>query len=218
MKFLIRCFVLTVLTVSLLFGVTAGALSPIGDPGTPPPAATSPAASDQDLLGQFGPWGVIITTILTGTLMITRSINEGRKIDVTTYKERAADAESRSNEEIGKVHKKLEELENKLDDVIADRDEYRNTLEERKAQFTQQILDMEKRHQRELEDLHAALMIEIHVRHKLERLLVENGISIPDTPPPYTRSMKQEVTASDRRDAEANTDAMKTFREEGEKA
>lgn len=157
--------------------------------------------SNPGVLEQFGPPGVIITTVLTGVLMIVRSVNEGKKIDVVTYKERATDAETRANEEIGKVHKKLEEMNKKLDEVIADRDEYRNMLETRKAHFTQQVLDMEKRHQRELEDMHAALMIEVHCRHRLERTLAENGLPIPETPPPYTRKMRDEVTVADAEEA-----------------
>ena len=182
----------------------------------PYPQPTAPI-TDPGVLEQFGPPGIIITTVLTGILMIVKAVNEGKKIDVTTYKERAADAETRSNAEIGKVHKKLAELEKKLDEVIADRDEYRDTLEERKAHFTQQILDMETRHRRELEDMHAALMIEVHVRHRLERLLVTNGIQVPDTPPPYTRSMKEAVTPQDARDAEHSTTSMKIIREQNEK-
>lgn len=182
---------------------------------TPTPAAPTDA-SDPGVLEQFGPPGVIITTVLTGILMIVKAVNEGKKIDVTTYKERAADAESRSNEEIGKVHKKLQELEKKLDDVIADRDEYRDALEERKAHFTQQILDMERRHQRELEDMHAALMIEVHIRHRLERLLAQNGIQVPDTPPPYTKSMKDSVTEQDAKEANLNTASMRIIREQNE--
>lgn len=186
-------------------------------PAPVPVTAKDPSAeaksSSPGVLEQFGPPGVIITTILTGVLMIVKSINEGKKIDVTTYKERAAEAETRSNEEIGKVHKKLGELEKKLDDVIADRDEYRDTLEERKAHFTQQILDMERRHQRELEDMHSALMIEVHTRHKLERLLAENGIAVPSTPPPYTRAMKEAVTAQDHVEASVSTASMKVIRE-----
>lgn len=164
---------------------------------------------DPGLIEQFGPPSVIISTVLGGILLIFRSINEGKKIDVTTYKERAAEAEARSNAEIGKVHKKLGELEKKLDDVIKDRDEYRNTLEERKAHFTAQILDMEKRHQRELEDMHAALMIEVHTRHALERLLAENGIKVPGTPPPYTKEMKDAA----QRQVDTTTQALKTIRE-----
>lgn len=173
--------------------------------------------AEPGVIEQFGPPGVIITTVLTGILMIVKAVNEGKKIDVTTYKERAADAETRSNEEIGKVHRKLAELEKKLDDVISDRDEYRNTLESRKAHFTQQILELEKRHQRELEDMHAALLIEVHVRHRLERLLVQNGIQVPDTPPPYTRSQKAEVTQQDVRTAKISTDSMRIIREDNEK-
>lgn len=182
----------------------------------PDPTPTTSVVAEPGIIEQFGPPGVIITTVLTGILMIVKAVNEGKKIDVTTYKERAADAETRSNAEIGKVHKKLAELEKKLDDVIADRDEYRDALEERKAHFTQQILDMEKRHQRELEDMHAALMIEVHVRHRLERLLVQNGIQVPDTPPPYTKSMKESVTPQDARDAKLSTASMKIIREERE--
>lgn len=185
-------------------------IATVADPAIPTPAPVA----EPDVIAQFGPPGVIITTVLTGILMIVKAVNEGKKIDVTTYKERAADAETRSNEEIGKVHKKLAELELKLDEVIADRDEYRDTLEERKAHFTQQILDMEKRHQRELEDMHAALMIEVHTRHRLERLLVMNGIQVPDTPPPYTKSMKEATTPQDARDAEHSTASMKRIREQ----
>lgn len=181
------------------------------DPAKDPAGVTQ--SSPPGVLEQFGPPGVIITTILTGVLMIVKSINEGKKIDVTTYKERAADAETRSNEEIGKVHKKLGELEKKLDEVIADRDEYRETLEERKASFTQQVLEMERRHQKELEDMHSALMVEVHTRHRLERLLAENGIAVPQTPPPYTRSMKLDVTVQDRVDATASTASMRVLRE-----
>lgn len=226
MRKLLRYLALAVLTVAVVFAVinTASVAqatvsgSSIEAVVTPAPEAPAPGPTNQPpaspgVLEQFGPPGVIITTVLTGVLMIVRSINEGKKIDVTTYKERAADAETRSNEEIGKVHKKLAELEVKLDEVIADRDEYRNTLEERKAQFTQQVLDMEKRHQRELEDMHAALMIEVHTRHRLERLLAEHGISVPETPPPYTRSMKQAVTPQDRATADASTASMKAIRE-----
>lgn len=193
-----------------LVPTTTPAPNPAKDP------AAVPQSSSPGVLEQFGPPGVIITTVLTGILMIVKSINEGKKIDVTTYKERAADAEARSNEEIGKVHKKLGELEKKLDEVIADRDEYRDTLEERKAQFTQQVLEMERRHQRELEDMHSALMVEVHTRHKLERILAENGIRVPHTPPPYTRSMKEEVTVQDRVEASASTASMRIIRESEE--
>lgn len=145
-------------------------------------SGTETTVSNPGVLEQFGPPGVLITTVLTGILMIIKSINEGKKIDVTAYKERAADAENRSNEEIGKVHKKLEELERKMDEVIADRDSYRDLLEARKAYFTQQLLDMEKRHQKEIEEMHGSLVAEINTRHRLERLLAENGIPIPEAP------------------------------------
>lgn len=188
--------------------------APAPDPAKDPSKVAQ--SSSPGVLEQFGPPGVIITTVLTGVLMIIKSINEGKKIDVTTYKERAADAESRSNEEIGKVHKKLGELEKKLDEVIADRDEYRDTLEERKASFTKQVLEMERRHQRELEDMHAALMVEVHTRHRLERVLAENGIQVPHTPPPYTRSMKLDVTVQDHVEAVASTASMEALRESEE--
>jgi hypothetical protein len=183
-----------------------GAAATIPDPSKSNPSLqTTPqgsTVSNPGVLEEFGPPGVLITTILTGILMISRSINEGKKIDVTTYKERATDAETRANEEIGKVHKKLQELEAKLDEVIMDRDEYRNSLEERKAHWTDQFLSLEKRHQQELESVHAALMVEVHTRHKLERILAENGIQIPETPPPYTRAMKEEVTPQERAEAD----------------
>lgn len=228
MSRVIRFLVMGVLALSTLIalGTTLSitdALAESGTPlvvvseATPAPNAAVTNTSGPSIIEQFGPPGVIITTVLTGILMIVKAVNEGKNIDVTTYKERAADAETRSNEEIGKVHKKLDDLEKKLDEVIADRDEYRDALEERKAQFTQQILDMEKRHQRELEDMHAALMIEVHTRHRLERLLAQNGIQVPDTPPPYTKSMKESVTPQDEIDAKTSTASMRIIREQNEK-
>lgn len=224
MKLVLRYIALGLVAIATLVAITMTLSIPEATAFQPGMSVTSsvvtpqptPQVSQPGVLEQFGPPGVILTTVLTGILMIVRAVNDGKKIDVTTYKERAADAEARSNEEIGKVHKKLDELEKKLDEVIADRDEYRDALEERKAHFTQQILDMEKRHQRELEDMHAALMIEVHTRHRLERLLVQNGIQVPDTPPPYTKSMKEAVTPQDARDARASTNSMRIIREQGD--
>jgi hypothetical protein len=75
---------------------------------------------------------------------------------------------------------------------------------------------MERRHQRELEDMHSALMVEVHTRHRLERILAENGIAVPQTPPPYTQSMKAEVTVQDRVEATASTASMRVLRESEE--
>lgn len=219
MKKVYKYIILAAIAVGVMFALSSGVsndaayAAPTPDPSI---SDTTLLKEDPDILEQFGPPGVIISTVLTGALLIIRSLNEGRKIDVTTYKERATDAETRSNEEIGKVHTKLAQLEKKLDDVIKSRDEYRDTLEDRKAQFTQQILDMEQRHQRELEDLHTALMVEIHVRHQLERVLVQNGISVPDTPPPYTKGMKDAVTVEDRVQADTTTATMGIIREHQE--
>lgn len=157
--------------------------------------------ADPGLLEQLGPPGAIVSAVVGGALLIIRAINDGKKIDVTTYKERAADAESRSDAEIGKVHRKLEELEQKLDAVIADRDQYRNTLEDKKAEWTEQFLEQGRRHQIELESLHAALVSEIHIRHKLERILAENNIITPETPPPYTPAMRNDATAAEEQEA-----------------
>ena len=219
MNKILKYAAIAVIFVASLFGLSSAAHATTGDSSTGGAGTSNTkvveqpsgdaVVGDPGLIEQFGPPSVIISTVLGGILLIFRSINEGKKIDVTTYKERAAEAEARSNAEIGKVHKKLGELEKKLDDVIKDRDSYRNTLEERKAHFTAQILDMEKRHQRELEDMHAALMIEVHTRHALERLLAENGIKVPGTPPPYTKEMKEAA----QRQVETTTQAIKTIRE-----
>lgn len=225
MKFyrIVSLFFLGIIVIGTLLGsaTSSHALDPVSGVTVSATVTPAPQAGDKDpvdaaspgVLEQFGPPGVLITTTLTGILMIIKSVNEGKKIDVTTYKERAADAETRSNAEIGKVHKKLEEVEAKLDEVIADRDEYRETLEDKKAFFTQQVLEMERRHQRELEDMHSALMVEIHVRHRLERLLAENGIQVPDTPPPYTRSMQKDVTDDEKAEVAAATNSMRVIRE-----
>lgn len=206
---------LAVLLLTLTFGVSSSSASAQGIETVPPSPTVvkqddgNAVVGDPGIIEQFGPPGVLISSLVGGLLLVVRSINEGKKIDVTTYKERAAEAEARSNEEIGKVHVKLGQLEEKLDNVIQDRDEYRDTLEARKASFTAQILDMEKRHQRELEDMHSALMIEVHTRHALERLLAENGITIPGTPPPYTRAMKDAA----QKEVGETTEAMRIIRE-----
>lgn len=177
--------------------ISANVSSEAAPAPAPAPATTSTdsVVDDPGPLEQFGPQGMLISGALGGLLMVIRAFNEGKKIDVTTYKERAAEAESRSNSEIVKVQNKLAELETKLDVVIEDRDQYRTTLEERKAQYTAQVIELERRHQRELEDMHAALLIEIHVRHGLERLMAENGISIPKGSPRYTQQMDDDAQA-----------------------
>lgn len=208
-----------IVLLTVLFGCTTAAIAEtptamvsVSDTSTNPKVTESDGSNTVEnpgTLEQFGPPGVIVSGLLGGALLVVRAWRDGRKIDVTTYKERAAEAETRSNEEIGKVRKKLDELEAKLDTVIEDRDKQRDTLEERKAQFTAQILDLEKRHQRELEDMHAALLIEIHVRHSLERLLAENGISIPQGAPVYTTKMKADAQA----EMDVTTQALRVIRE-----
>lgn len=200
--------------VFLGLGSSAGnaASSPMTTGSSTSQVAEKPAdavVGDPGVLEQFGPPGVLVSTLLGGLLLVFRSINEGKKIDVTTYKERAAEAEARSNEEIGKVHKKLAELEKKLDNVIEDRDDYRDTLEERKAAYTSQVIELEQRHQRELEDMHNALMIEVRTRHALERLLAEKGIKVPTTQQPYTVAMQDAA----QKEVDSTEQALKVIRD-----
>ena len=212
MKKWVRYAIGIIILLVVLIGVTSGthnsaradtvAISDItasvsaeAAPAPAPAPAVDSVVEDPGPLEQFGPPGMLISGALGGLLMVIRAFNEGKKIDVTTYKERAAEAESRSNSEIVKVQNKLAELETKLDAVIEDRDQYRTTLEERKAQYTAQVIELERRHQRELEDMHAALLVEIHVRHGLERLMAENGISIPKGAPRYTQQMDDDAQA-----------------------
>lgn len=220
---LVKMMVLGCLAIVLLFGVTAAGtlestlgvttapqavafVSPSAVAPVPAPDALPDAVvTNPDIVTQYGPVGGLLTVGITGFLMVMRSINEGKKINVQAYKDRASEAESQAKEDIGKIHQKLIDMETKLDDVIKDRDEYRDTLEERKAHFTQQFIELENRHRRELEEMHAVLVIEIHTRHNLERIMAEKGIKVPDSPPPYTRAMKESVTAEDHREADRGT-------------
>lgn len=208
---------LLALLVGVFLGLSGSAANAVSIPtttgsGTSQVDQKQPVDSvvgDPGILEQFGPPGVLVSTVLGGLLLVFRSINEGKKIDVTTYKERAAEAEARSNEEIVKVHKKLAELEAKLDNVIEDRDDYRDTLEERKAAYTSQVIELEQRHQRELEDMHNALMIEVRTRHALERLLAEKGIKIPAIQQPYTVAMQ----AAAKKEVASTEQALKDIRD-----
>lgn len=148
--------------------------------------------TDPNPLLTYGPTGGIISIIIGGVLMISKSINEGRTIQVTHYKERAEQASTEAAGDMKKLRDQMNTMEAKLDEVLADRDELRETLENRKAQFSKDLLAMEKRHQAQLLDTHAVLLQQLNIRQRLERILTEHGIEIPlmseppSTEPPTT--------------------------------
>ncbi len=147
--------------------------------------------SNPDVLTQYGPIGTLIGIVGTGVVMIIRAINEGKKIDVETYKTRATEAENRADVEIGKVYKKLEEMETKLDSVIADREKERDAFEIQKLDFNTQVLAMETRHRTELENVHKALLVEVYARHNIEEILASRGIVVPSMVAPNEEDLKK---------------------------
>lgn len=181
-------------------------VTPVPNPITKNDVAVAPNGSasvvNPDPFATYGPIGTLITIAGSGTLLIVRAINEGKKLDVERYKQRAVDAETRADTEIGKVYKKLEDMEKKLDSVIANRDEERAEFENQKTSYTGQILEMEKRHQIELEGVNAALLVEIHARHKIERAMVAAGVTLPKVARPDPRDVARVATPEEIAEAE----------------
>jgi hypothetical protein len=180
------------LGIGLGFIITLGFAAPAIADSTSPKDTTTvqvaptevPTAAPSDTLGstvaEFGPWGGLITIAGTAAVWIIREVNNGKNIDVQKYKDRAVEAENNANIEIGKVHTKLSILESKLDTVLADWERDREEFSVRKQAFTSQVLEMEQRHQRELEEVHDKLIIEVRARHNAEKLLAAHNIEIPD--------------------------------------
>lgn len=154
-----------------------------------------------DWLVTWGPIATFFSLMSGGILLIIKAINEGKNIDVATAQKRADKAEDKADDEIARVYRKLEAMEAKLDAVIAERDADRDEFAKRKTHFMDELVKMEKRHQAEIEDAHSTLMVEIHTRRDLEKILALNGIDYPKQPPPYTQTMKDNVTMKDARDA-----------------
>lgn len=153
-------------------------------PATQTVAPIEEKSDTSNTLLQYGPVGGILSVVIGGAIMILKAVNEGKTINVQHYKDRAEQADSEAAGDMKKLRDQMNTMEAKLDEVLADRDELRETLENRKAQFSKDLLAMEKRHQTQLEDSHAVMLQQLNIRHKLERLLVENGIEVPNLSPP----------------------------------
>lgn len=171
-------YALAAICLSLGAALTLTASSmPVESPETIAIAEVKDAVvEDPGTLEEFGPPGVLISTVLGGIVLIIRNINEGKRIDVQLYKDRAAEAENRSNTEIGKAQKRVEDIEKRIDQIISDRDAYRTTLEQKKAYFSQQLLDLERRHQEAILGTHETLTTQLAVRYELEKILIGHGI------------------------------------------
>lgn len=160
-------------------------------PDNPSTTTSTTATTETNPLAIYGIPGGIVGLILGAGGMLAKNIAEARAIRVKDAEQHAQKVEDRANAEIVKVYKKLEEMEKKLDEVIADRDSEREDFAIRKAKFSQTVIELEERHQREVEELHDKLLAEIALRHAAEKLLAENGIVVPQ---PETTTVQVTVT------------------------
>ena len=191
-------FVLFACTGSAVMAVSNLVPEPV-QPANPTENEVAPnnTVPEPGLLEEWGPPGTLLSIVFGGIFWIVKAVNEGKSIDVDRYKEIATEADSRASVEIGKVYKRLDDVEAKLDEAINSRDEYRALLEEKKRLWHIDYLAQERRHREQLESQHDILVVEIATRRKLEKILADHGISYPDTPPPYTDTMLSEVTKED---------------------
>lgn len=186
-----RIFAIIALSLAVTFCATGSSLTV--DTQLPPPDAvtqTAPAESPDEATSvflQYGPAGGIISLVTGGIIMIIRAVNDGRSINVQHYKDRAELANNEAAGDMKKLRDQMNSMELKLDEVLADRDELRETLENRKAQFSKDLLAMEKRHQEQLLETHAVMLQQLNIRQRLERLLTEHGIEIPNMSPPPSK-------------------------------
>lgn len=178
-----RYIFLGIMGIIILFG-TAGAAAPSSPTDITVSSENGAEVSDPNILLQYGPTGGIITITLGGILMIVKAVNEGRTIQVAHYKERAEMASADASRDVQKVRDQLTRMEKSIDELNDDRDELREALEQRKAQFSRELLALEKRHQEQILDSHELLLKQYNVRYKLEKLLSEHGVEVPDFDPP----------------------------------
>lgn len=142
----------------------------------------SSKVENPDLIATYGPPGGIIGTILVGAYWLVKAINDGRETDVARYKSRAEEAETNARNELAKVNEKLSSLETKLDKALFDLDKERSEFAARKAAWSQQLIDQERRHQDQLEVLMDTLNVHIRHNYNLEKLLSAHGIDVPEPP------------------------------------
>lgn len=189
-----RTRILVVIGLSLFFLLTSASGS-IASPLTSSDISTSyyqvtnapvveNAKGDQEVAGdsvllQYGPSGGLITVSLGGILMIIRAYNDGKKIEVTTYKERYSELKDETEGELNKLRIKVAALETDNTALTTLLDATREALETRKAHFTEVRLDNEAVHRNQIESLNAVLLQEIRIRHMLERVLAEHDIALP---------------------------------------
>lgn len=185
-----RIFVVAVLSIIFALTCTASSATPLTSTDSTPistivnnttteNAQGDSVVVDQNLLLQYGPGGGIALAVLAGILMIVKTYNEGRKIDVETYKKRYDDLRVATDIELTKKQTQLEITEAKVVVLGDSLDVLREALESRKAHYTEERLAGEARHRAQIEEIHDILVKEINHRHLVERILAENGIELP---------------------------------------
>lgn len=128
--------ILTVLGLSfvILFSATGSSIAE-NNPAPAPHTVTQAVAPVEEksdasnTLLQYGPVGGILSVVIGGAIMILKAVNEGKTINVQHYKDRAELANNEAAGDMKKLRDQMNSMELKLDEVLADRDELRETLE-----------------------------------------------------------------------------------------
>lgn len=162
---LYTCIVGVILGAGLLFSTAAQAAN--GDTPNPDTTTSSTQKANGDTVTTktepptqpqewYAPGGILMGSI-GGIFLIVREIKGVRQMDVQGYRDRAEAAENKVNTETSKLATQIQRLEQKLDTALED-----------------------------VETKHDEWLAEVAHRRKLEILLAENGILVPQVLPPVT--------------------------------
>lgn len=131
-----------------------------------------------------------------GGYLIVKQWREGRAINVESYKSRALAAEERSTE----AESRADELEKRLKSVRESARQAQNIAEEDKARYHDNLMALQLKARERLDLLHDNLDSSLIKNYELEKLLINNGIPVPDLddkacPPGHTKPLSRTESA-----------------------